>query len=198
MCDIYRLRLWCVWRKLKAVMLAKMYKMSITRGDYMADWNKAKATAQEILEKYKFKEPFIDVFKIAKDEGIEIVPIEPEQDQRQFSGFLDKNGDKPKIYVNATEDVRRQTWTVAHELGHYFLKHEPDNWGINWRDQSVEEKNNYEQEADYFSACLLIPEKMLKKVMDEYKLKTEDFSLLAELFGVSPSAMKHRLSFLRF
>lgn len=163
----------------------------------MADWSAAKQQAQALLDEYDFKSPFIDVYKIAEDKGIRIIPILPQAGEREFSGFLNSNGEKPIIYVNANEPVTRQTWTIAHELGHYFLGHKPDNWGINWRDQSPEEKNEYEQAADYFAACLLIPKAMLSSMMAKYKLKKEDYALLAELFGVSPTAMRNRLDFLR-
>jgi Zn-dependent peptidase ImmA (M78 family) len=163
----------------------------------MTDWQKAQTTAQSTLDKYGFKEPLVDVYKIAQDNAIRIIPIIPEPGGREFSGFLDSNGERPVIYVNADESPARQNWTIAHELGHYFLKHESDHWGIAWRDQTYEEKDQYEQEADFFAACLLVPKGMLIKVMEKYKLKPEDYLLLAKMFGVSPQAMKNRIGFLR-
>ncbi len=162
----------------------------------MANWNGARTKAIELLNEFGFKDPFVDVYKVAEKYEIKIIPIIPEPNKREFSGFLDSNGAKPVIYVNANESVTRQTWTVAHELGHYFLSHKPDQWGIAWRDQSYEEKDEFEQAADFFAACLLIPETMLKKVMNRYKLTKEDFVLLAEMFGVSQQAMKNRIDFL--
>lgn len=163
----------------------------------MANWDEAKSKATELLNEFGFKDPFVDVYKIAEKYGIEIIPMIPDPDVREFSGFLDNNDEKPTIYVNASESVTRQNWTIAHELGHFFLNHKPDQWGIAWRDQTYEEKDEFEQEADYFAACLLIPETMLKKVMNRYKLTRDDFVLLAKMFGVSQKAMKNRLDFLR-
>lgn len=162
----------------------------------MADWKSAQSKAQSVLDEYGFKEPLVDVYRIAQDNDIKIVPIIPDGGGREFSGFLDSNGEKPIIYVNASEPPARQNWTIAHELGHYFLKHKPDHWGIAWRDQTYEEKDQYEQEADFFAACLLIPRAMLTKAMEKYKLKAEDYTLLAKMFGVSPRAMKNRIDFL--
>lgn len=150
--------------------------------------------AQEILKRFNIKEPLVDVYSIADAEGIAINPVIPAE-EHEFSGFLDSNGEKPVMYVNASESVTRQNWTIAHELGHYYLQHEPDEWGIAWRDQS--DKNEFEQEADYFAACLLVPEQMLRNLMRKFKLKPEDSLLLSQMFGVSEQAMKNRLNSLR-
>lgn len=163
----------------------------------MADLDAAQRSAQAVLDEYGFEDPFVDVYKIAADKGIDIIPVVPQPGDKEFSGFLDSNGDQPEIYINAQEPVARQTWTIGHELGHYFLGHKPDNWGINWRDQTSEEKNEFERAADHFAANLLIPQTMLTSTMAKYKLQKEDYALLAELFGVSQSAMKNRLDFLQ-
>ncbi|HSE29265.1 MAG TPA: ImmA/IrrE family metallo-endopeptidase [Candidatus Saccharimonadales bacterium] len=160
----------------------------------VADWKRVENKAHEILNKFNIKEPLIDVYSIADAEGININPVIPGEDH-EFSGFLDSNGEKPVMYVNADESVTRQNWTIAHELGHYYLQHKPDEWGIAWRNQS--DKNEFEQEADYFAACLLVPEQMLRSLMRKFKLKAEDSLLLSQMFGVSERAMKNRLNFLR-
>lgn len=160
----------------------------------LANWKKVEDKAQEILNRFNIKEPLVDVYSIADAEGININPVIPGEDH-EFSGFLDSNGEKPVMYVNAGESVARQNWTIAHELGHYYLQHEPDEWGIAWRDQS--DKNEFEQEADYFAACLLVPEQMLRDLMRKFKLKPEDSLLLSQMFGVSEQAMKNRLNSLR-
>ncbi|MGF7229133.1 MAG: ImmA/IrrE family metallo-endopeptidase [Candidatus Saccharibacteria bacterium] len=150
--------------------------------------------ADKVLKTNRVLEPFVDVYAIAQREGIKLIPLIPSPSDREFSGFLDTNGDKPVIYVNATEPVADQTWTIAHELGHYYLGHKPDNWGINWRHpQANDAKDEFEQASDYFAACLLIPAQLLRKVMKKYKLTNDDFTLLSEMFGVSPQAMHDRL-----
>jgi Zn-dependent peptidase ImmA (M78 family) len=160
-----------------------------------ANWDKAKEAASAVLEKSGARQPFVDVYSIAELEGIQIIPIEPESPYQDVSGFLNSNGDKPVIYVNANNSPQRQAFTIAHELGHYFLGHTPDEWGINRRPAAyTQAKPSSEQEADCFAANLLMPANMVKKQMRAYKLTPENYDILAGLFGVSPSAMKNRLS----
>lgn len=166
----------------------------------MADWRKCERIAQEVLDKNKDAVvDSVDVIKIAQKAGIQIKPQHFASDFQYISGFLKKEADGtlPVIYVNVDEDARRQTFTIAHELGHYFLEHSPNEWGINPRDAVYfEEKDEAEREADYFAAYLLMPEDQIDKVKREYHLKNSDYAILAEMFGVSNTAMRNRLSFL--
>lgn len=89
----------------------------------------------------------------------------------------------------------RQLFTVAHELGHYFLGHKPNEYGV-YRRQPVldNQKPTIEREADCFAANLLMPNSMIKAEFARYPfLRTIGPSIMAAKFGVSNSAMFNRL-----
>jgi len=163
----------------------------------MVDIQKSAIAAQQVLDEHDIREPFVDVVTIAEKAGIEIRPVYFDTPHNDISGFLTKEDDKPVIYVNAAEDPRRQTFTIAHELGHYFLNHSPNQWGIHLRNaHHFEEKEASEQEADYFAAYLLMPERLLRKQMKKYNLTERDHTILAGMFAVSDDAMRRRLTYL--
>ncbi len=116
------------------------------------------------------------------------------------SGFLLRKGGKPIIGVNATQHLNRQRFTIAHELGHFFL-HEFD--GIHL-DKTFHRNgisslgvSSQEIEANTFAAELLMPDYMVKRELLAIRgdLITDDaVSQLANHFGVSTQAMGIRLS----
>ena len=168
----------------------------------MADYKGCRVKADEILKKYRITKPSIDVFDIAQREGIKIAFFNPQDDtDNNISGFLyytpppEKN---PVIYLNKQEYPERQIYTVAHELGHFFLEHDPSNMKVLLRNSMyISKKEDIEQEADAFAAELLMPKKMIEKYKKEYDLSDEDEVILAQLFGVSKAAMHARLSNLK-
>lgn len=96
-----------------------------------------------------------------------------------------------EIYVADDESPNRKAFTVAHELGHYFL-HEDKDTDVFLREQILnltEESRENEKEANWFAASLLMPEKLIEK----YYLLTKDIDVLSTLFGVSPTAVYYRL-----
>lgn len=161
-----------------------------------ADWHGVRDKTEKVREAYGIEEPPVNVFDIAKNEGIEIIYFEPDKKTKDISGFLIK--DKKRVYLNANESAPRQNFTLAHELAHHFLNHEPNEYGVYKRDSLYSKiKPEKEQEADSFAAELLMPKKLVRSAQKEYRLSDRDSALLAKLFGVSPSAMKYRLQGLR-
>ena len=153
------------------------------------DYAKARAAALELLESAGLCEPPVDPVTISRDLGVQVFFVEfsGEVDQ-EVSGFYDCEDDV--IMVNKHEFPLRQTFTVAHELGHKVLHEEwakSDNYKVLLRDPSVRENNPIEQEANHFAANLLMPQFM----MDRYY--TLPVSQLSRLFAVSVPAVKNRL-----
>ena len=160
----------------------------------MADYKKAENAAVELLKKYTIEEPLVPVFEIAQNEGLTIKMFNPDDQLRNVAGFLDIK--EKTIYVNSQEPANRQTFTIAHELGHYILEHEENKIGVLLRYPEIRNKNKdpLEQEANCFAAELLVPRDMLKKVKSEYNLsQKDDIDILARLFGVSKEVMGYRL-----
>ena len=103
----------------------------------------ARARARHLLQTHGFQEAPVDVERIARLEGLEIV--------RRELGDLDGKLVGSVIEVNSSHSLVRQRFTIAHELAHFVMhsKHGADEYS--------------EREADVFAATLLIPPDVLRK-----------------------------------
>ena len=75
------------------------------------------------------------------------------------AGFIDFT--EQAIYVNAADPYNRQTFTIAHELGHYFLhkeyyKQHPEAYRVLLRRPVGRQNNPLEKEANAFAPHLEI------------------------------------------
>jgi len=135
---------------------------------------------------------FIDPFEIAKKEGITVIP----------SKHLDVNGQihkDPKteeviIEYDISMHPNRQRFTLAHELGHYFLGH-LDDGNIHFRDPAqnfnLDNYDPYESEANKFAANLLMPKEKIDFLLHDMKMTTIEG--IAQALQVSPAAITYRL-----
>jgi Zn-dependent peptidase ImmA (M78 family) len=125
------------------------------------------------------------------------------------SGVLVTRQDRSWICVREDEPSQRQRFTMAHELGHWYLNHQSQdgrhvhvNRGtmVSMRGRLASEGvDDKEVEANQFAAELLMPG---QEVRDEVlklprPLREQDISDLAEHFDVSAQAMSFRLRNLR-
>ena len=155
------------------------------------DYAKAQSLAESIISDYQITDPVVPVHDIAATKGLSIKVIPMPEKLKGVSGFFDPK--EKTIYVNGDDVPRRQMFTVAHELGHFLLEHDPKEYGVLLRFPEVNGKDASEQEANCFAANLLVPELMLRDVMKKYSLTKEHLSTLAKLFGVSKAVMRYRL-----
>lgn len=96
--------------------------------------------------------------------------------------------DVPKavIFVNKNDGEQRKRFTIAHELGHFFL-HEDNKLKVSYRGGQSHE----ETEANRFAAELLMPEDLVKQEYQKFPiLVPREF---ARIFDVSAAAMEIRL-----
>ncbi|PIZ55628.1 hypothetical protein COY23_04550 [bacterium (Candidatus Torokbacteria) CG_4_10_14_0_2_um_filter_35_8] len=156
-------------------------------------YTRTKNKAEELLKKYKIEEPIVPIFDIPEQEEVKINFIKMPDKLRDISGFFDPK--KKIIFVNTQDCPNRQTFTVAHEFGHYILKHNPNKYGVLPRWAGILGSSPVEREANFFAANLLVPDEMLKKAMDKYALDNSEVSiaLLAKMFGVSREVIKIRI-----
>lgn len=94
------------------------------------------------------------------------------------------------IFLPHHSSELRDYFTIAHELGHYFLHWEDDGEETTF---SRGESNEVEWQANWFAAELLMPEDDFLVVAEECDY---DVCELADHFGVSRSAARVRLDVL--
>lgn len=118
-----------------------------------------------------------------------------------FAGFPDELFDvmgyfdleRREIVVNRRDPPNRQTFTIAHELGHAllheaFIRHSPNEYKVLRREPMGSKKSAVEQEANSFASGLLVP----RKLLDNY-YRLASISELSTLFGVSEEVIRWRL-----
>ncbi|WP_431243634.1 ImmA/IrrE family metallo-endopeptidase [Flavobacterium sp. P21] len=155
--------------------------------------------AKSILIEEGFYYPGFDIFKLVKNLNIELIKKEFESD---ISGLLAIQNNKVIISYNKLEDPKRHRFTVAHELGHYFLHSNNQPLFID-KTPKVMYRNNTsttgevlkEREANAFAAAILMPEELVVKALENCLVGGE--AIIRELardFKVSEQAMSFRLS----
>ena len=148
--------------------------------------------AEKILATYGIDSIPVNVAEIAKKADV-LIKKAP---SKKFSGLLYRKDGVAFMAVSSSESVVRQRFTIAHELGHFFLHPQKDTF-VEFRDN---EKNITrgvkEVEANQFAAALLMPRKFLEKdvrVFKEAGVNSESIEFLAKKYRVSEEAMNFRL-----
>jgi Zn-dependent peptidase ImmA (M78 family) len=157
------------------------------------NYRHAQAEALRLLQESGVVEPPVNPMQIAKEivgMKVDFVIFKPESSN--VSGFYDPQ--ENAIIVNAEEYPLRQTFTVAHELGHKILHEEwakTADYKVLLRDSDNIDQDFREKEANAFAANLLMPRSMMDRYWENVSV-----SQLSQLFAVSVPAIKARLSFL--
>lgn len=136
---------------------------------------------------------FVDVERFI--DGLDGVDFKRVEIAKGISGILVKNSEESfSILVNASEPWERQRFTVAHELGHYFLHRDLLHVGGEIKDRYILKaegvSDEKEEEANQFAAAFLMP---FDKVADAMNSGKTDVDSLAKHFGVNVIAMGNRL-----
>ncbi|MBF6672459.1 ImmA/IrrE family metallo-endopeptidase [Glutamicibacter sp. FBE19] len=92
------------------------------------------------------------------------------------------------IHLPPLTSERRDRFTIAHELGHYFLHYLQPSLDGKFR-FGRGRRNRAETQANYFAASLLMPESKFRDAYIEY---SGDDWAIADAFGVSPQAVNVR------
>ena len=146
--------------------------------------------ARDLLEEYGYDNPPVNPVAIARDQGFSVKFVTFTGKFVNASGYYDPL--EERITVNRDDAPQRQTFTIAHELGHALLHEdwaETEKYKIQWRDPSRNDNDNpYEKEANAFAANLLVPRKML----DEFRDLSD--AQLSKLFAVSTQVVRFRRS----
>lgn len=120
--------------------------------------------------------------ELAKTIGINVIPFSPPH--RDISGCLMMEAGAFGIfYSTAIQNVGFQNFTVAHELGHYFIDDHPSAVLVDGKHLSHSgyiSKDRYEREADAFAAALLMPWKLIDPVIKRSTPGFESIKALSE------------------
>ncbi len=153
---------------------------------------KIESEVEKILSDLDAKNLPISVENIASKHNIKISRA-PSKD---FSGLLIRKDGSALIGVNNNEAPVRQRFTIAHELGHYFMHPRKDAF-VDYRDNKKEiMRTPAERHANMFAAALLMPRSLLEKDFKNISKNgfTEDeLEKLADKYQVSEDAMRFRL-----
>jgi Zn-dependent peptidase ImmA (M78 family) len=157
---------------------------------------KSENRAAEVLKQLQITRLPVDPFAIAAAKDI-LVQENPSLSSG-ISGCLMKVGDAfGIIYSSKFSSEGFKRFTVAHELGHYFLDghmHELFGAGqeLHKSESGFTSKNPTEREADAFAAGLLMPKSLFKPALDSAGSGLEAIESLADLCGTSLTATSIR------
>lgn len=179
--------------------------------------------ANVVLTKYVKRGGVYKVFnQVMLSEGIKFKEIHSVSND--FVGALTK-GNNNQVYIminKSIDNLGRKNFTVAHELGHYFLQHQLHQNSVFCKSNDIIEEghqqNPIEREANHFASCLLMPEEKIKPAfvvmlanasryeIQNYLVVKNDFTFgiwagirdqLTKRYGVSEAALRFRLQQLK-
>ena len=139
--------------------------------------------ASQVLLDHGYSSGLVDLEGICDEEkeksGLDVVFYEKlETAKNALLGSIDFDAMKIKIYRQEKEYKPRERFTLAHELGHYFMKHDgymrgeyldeedddsTDSWKLDFSDIA-----RLEWQANQFASCLLMPRKTVTELFYEY------------------------------
>lgn len=149
----------------------------------------ARNMARKVIKDHKLTEVPTDLNKIFQKLRLKYIEL---SDPEGIDGAIIEIENKPVIaYLNKAKPIPRQRFTLAHELGHIFLKHSKRDFynaeesreiGDEETDQA---KPPQEKEADAFASELLVPNDKLK----QHEADINNIDKLSSIFQVSKQAM---------
>lgn len=144
------------------------------------------ARAHEVID----GDGHVNVHELLKKLGGEIIV-----DDRAESLEVRKQGDFTVIIPTHTSQLRDR-FTIAHELGHYFLHYRaPDTHLVGERSATFTRlgRNTAETQANVFASNLLMPEEHFRTAFEQLG---RDMAMVARRFEVSVPAAKVRAEYL--
>lgn len=158
---------------------------------------------ENIIVEYNFNAPSDLVADLANRIGIRIEVAEFKDDDVAgllYYGSKEDKDDSPAIFIKSSDDSKKRNFTIAHEIGHFFLhkanegKFKVDRYEFKNDVESLEET-----QANYFAAALLVPKDKLKEIVFKARVPEWDLiNLSSNYFNVSRSAIKNRLKWISF
>lgn len=179
--------------------------------------------ADAVLKQYVQRgNSYKQLLNIMQAEGVKFREV-PSENAAFVGALTCGNSGQRYIMVNqGIKNIGRRNFTIAHELGHYFLKHQLKSNSFYCREDEITEEsqapNGVEHEANHFASCFLMPEQTIKSaflsmLINSRKAKIKDFlyvkndytfsiwrgirESLMKRYGVSEAALRYRLKELK-
>lgn len=153
-------------------------------------------TADALLEAAAVTTAPVPIEQLIAGCGVRILPWKFEN----VDGLVVEQESGAVICFNSSQAETRKRFTLAHELGHYLLRHADAFYvdlGGELSPNATGEHPGYdwraERAANEFAANLLMPSWMVRRAFDQ----ASNVKALASQFNVSPAAMSVRLTALR-
>lgn len=162
-------------------------------------WQNIQKLAESIA--IDFPEKVTPLNKILEHEGLSV--FYDSYGNNTFDGMTFYDNGKFYIHINTDlgnrPDSARGRFTLAHELGHYYidshriglkmglLKPHPSN-------TNQKQFNQIEREADFFASCLLMPHERFSKDFYKKKFSIELVDFLKDEYNVSRTACAFRFA----
>lgn len=103
------------------------------------NYGEIKAEADSILKRYAISRPPVPIKEIVERDGLNVVFVNFTSLSREVAGLTEFS--KARLLVNSEDAINRQTFTIAHEFGHWvlhrdlFLAH-PEKYSVLLRKQA--------------------------------------------------------------
>ena len=129
----------------------------------------AKQKGENIAKEFSDSTLSINILAIAKKHNIVVKP-KSDISNKGVSGMLLRHGNSFGImYSTYINNKGFQRFSIAHELGHYFLEGHLDHIfnidGIHESSAEFISNNSYELEADHFASGLLMPDDLIRPII---------------------------------
>jgi predicted transcriptional regulator len=155
-------------------------------------WSQIEKRAEDIALQYDFDRDAETIRHFAERLGGKVKVLPPKEVYLLESGSLVVRGQSDfDIFLSPSTSILRDNFTVAHELGHYFL-HSGNPPGSRRIKATRYGTDRCEQQANRFAAALLMPAAEFREVAARISKDA-----LAGWFRVSTQAVEARLSSLR-
>lgn len=142
-----------------------------------------RSLARKVIKEYFQNKPPkilpIPIKEIAEFNEFEVFDLDTLNDNQNAIVYFLPDENRKLIGLNRKYHIHNKRFSIGHELGHYFIGHPPES------ECTEEEIKLYNQEADEFSAELLMPLDVLKEKLKELK----DVKKVASQFLVSEQAL---------
>ena len=157
--------------------------------------------ANKLLTQFGYNSDYdtcIDITRLATSVGFRV----GESSRLHFKddGFISVSRDKKNLIIGVNNDrtIEEKRFIVAHELAHYFLHCvDSDLKDTIMHREHIKGKNEDENDADYFAACILMPEKSFVRQYKKLKEEQSDFSdiidCLQAIYKTPRESIKRRI-----